>query len=365
MPTGSVYQRSDGYWAASLQTDGVRKVLYGKTEREARQKLARLQGQLATVGGLPDPGRRTVDDLLDRWLETIHPALKPRTVADYEDLCRLYIRPAIGKVKLAKLTPDQVQRLYSSLQSKGLDRAPTHVHAALHRACKLAVLWRWLPENPCDRVLPPSYAAPRKDVWDRQQLKTFLDGAAERTLSPLWVATIATGCRLGELMGLAWADVDLPAGVVKVRGNLQRIRGEWVKSTPKTQAGERTITLPAEGVTALKTQRARQAEWRLKAGADWQDTGLVFTGLKGQPLQPSVVEHALARECERLGLPKVTPHGLRHLHASLLLDAGLPVPVVSARLGHARPSITMSIYAHRVGQDDRQAAEALARALAR
>jgi len=356
-------QRPDGRWTAALQVNGVRRYVYGKSEAEVKRKLAALQREVGAVGCLAEPGRRTVGDLLDEWLAASKPTLKTKTWTDYEAVCRRYVRPTLGKVKLAKLAPDHVQRLYADLQARGFERVPAQVHSVLHRACKLAVLWRWLPENPCDRVLPPTYRVPRKEVWTPEELRAFLDGAASHTLHPLWVVMVATGCRLGEMLALKWTDVDLPAGVVKVRGNLQRIRGAWVKSTPKTRAGERTITLPPEGLAALKIQRARLAEWRLKAGADWQDTGLVFTGLKGQPLQPSVVEHALARECERLGLPKVTPHGLRHLHASLLLDAGLPVPAVSARLGHARPSITMAIYAHKVGQDDRQAAEALARAL--
>jgi len=363
MAAPGITKRSDGLLCATLQVNGVRRYVYGKTEREVKTKLADLQRQVATAGSLPDPGRRMVDDLLDEWLSATKPTLKAKTWADYDAVCRRYVRPAIGRVKLARFTPNHVQALYASLQAKDYNRIPDQVHDVLHRACELGVLWRWLAENPCDRVLKPTYQAPRKEVWDHDELRAFLEGAASHTLYPLWVTLLATGCRLGELLGLSWADVDLAPGAVKVRGNLQRIRGEWVKSTPKTQAGERTITLPAEGVTALKAQRARLAEWRLKAGADWQDGGLVFAGLHGQPLQPSVVEHALARECERLGLPKTTPHGLRHLHASLLLDAGLPVPLVSARLGHARPSITMSIYAHKVGQDDRRAADALARAL--
>lgn len=363
MSTPGLCQRSDGRWCGTLQVNGVRRFVYGKSEAEAKRKLLELQRQ-ADVGSLADPGKRTVDDLLDEWLQTVRPTLKPRTLADYENTCRRYVRPAIGKVKLSKFNPTQVQRLYSSLQAKGLHRAPAQVHATLHRAFRLAVLWRWLGENPCYRVLPPRYAAARKDVWDRAQLRTFLDGIADRTLQPFWTVAVLSGCRLGELLGLRWEDIDLTTSAIRVRVNLQRIGREWVESAPKTKAGERTITLPPEGAAALKHQRALQAEWRLRAGTDWQETGLVFTGLKGQPLHHATASNALSTECRRLGLPKVTPHGLRHLHASILLDAGLPVPVVSARLGHAKPSITMSIYAHKVGRDDRQAVEALERVLA-
>jgi len=125
----------------------------------------------------------------------------------------------------------------------------------------------------------------------------------------------------------------------------------------------RTIALPQEAQQALRRQKRMQAQLRLKAGPAWEGTGLVFTGERGQPLCQSTVQHALRRECERLGLPPMTPHGLRHLHASLLLEAGLPVPQVAQRLGHATPQVTMSVYAHALNRSDREAAEVLQRAI--
>ena len=357
-----ITKRADGRWQAQLQVNGIRKTVYGKTKAEVQEKLAVLHRQAA--GGLPNPGKRTINDLFDHFLDTVRPTLKPRTVADYEKLAHRYIRPAIGTVRLSRLNPDHVQVLYRDLQAKGLERAPSQVHRLLHRVFHLAVLWRWLAENPCGRVLPPTYRAPRKAVWTPDELRAFLDGARTDRHFLLWLFLLTSGCRLGEALGLRWDDVDWQAESVVIRRNLQRIDGAWVETTPKSAAGTRRVSLPKEGIEALRLQRTRQAEARLCAGAAWVDCGLVFTGDGGQPLHPSAPQHALPRLCERLGLPRVTPHGLRHLHASLLLASRLDIPLVSARLGHATPSITMSIYAHALGNADRQAAEALGRALA-
>jgi len=316
-------------------------------------ELAELKRQAA--GGLPDPGKRTVSDLIDEWLRAAAPTLKPRTVADYRQTARLHVLPALGHRRLSKLAPDSIQRLYTALQARGAMRAAEKCHALLHRACRMAVLWRWLAENPCDRVLVPKHTPARKTMWTAGELGAFLEGSAQHRLYPLWLLLIAAGLRSGEARALTWADVDLEAGAVHVTKALQRIGGAWALSTPKTEAGQRAVSLPAEVMAVLRQQRGRQVLAGLAVD-------LVFTTSKGKPLHEADVAHALARECTRLGLPRMTPHGLRHLHASLLLSEGLPLPAVSARLGHANTQVTASVYAHALpGQDD--GARAIARVL--
>ena len=362
---GTLFQRKDGRWQASLQVNGVRKTVYGRTRQEAARKLGELQRQAMDTGALPDAGTKTVNDLLDRWLETAAPTLKARTIESYEQTCRLYVRPTLGRVRIDRLAPNRIQRLYTALQKRGLRRAPAKAHAVLHRALKLAVLWGWLAENPSERVLRPQYRPQRKKVWTPWELNAFLTRTPGHWLYPMWVLGLVTGCRLGELRALAWDDVDLEAGTVCVAKTLERIQGVWSITDPKTKSGIRTVALPPEGVTALRTQKTQQAEWRAQAGDDWREWGLVFTQWTGEPLHGATVAHGLKRECQRLGITPLTPHGLRHLHASLLLGEGLPVPLVSARLGHATPAITMAVYAHVVNQADKTAAEAMGKVLRR
>ena len=241
---GSISQRKDGRWQAAIMVNGVRKTVYGKTEREARRKLQELQRQVHTLGALPNTGKRTVNDLLDAWLETATPNLKPKTIKTYTQLCERHIRPAIGTVRLAKLMPVRIQAMLSRLQVDGKMRTAQQVYVYLHRAMSFAVLWQWLPSNPCDRVLRPKYQSERKDVWSPEELQIFLDGAREHWLFPLWSTAIATGLRSGELRALTWGDVDLDAGKLTVSGTMHRANGKYVRATPKTQGSTRVVGLP-------------------------------------------------------------------------------------------------------------------------
>ena len=355
---GCIIQRKDGRWQASLQVDGRRKAVYGKTRQEVAQKLAELQRQAQAHGTLPDPGRRTLDDLLDAWLQVKAPNVKPRTLADYAKTCDWYLRPPLGKLRLPRLSPDRIARLYAKWQRAGKAKTALKCHRALSQALALAVRWDWLASNPCDRVDTPRYQPQRKELWTRDELRAFLAAARDHWLYPFWAFLAYSGCRLGEALALEWSNVDLATGRIVIAKSAQRINGMRVVSKPKTRAGERTITLPREGIEALR----HQAQQRLEMGASWQAGDLVFSSRKGAPLSASTVGWALTQACRTLGLPHLSPHGLRHLHASLLLAEGLPLPEAARRLGHANPSITASVYSHAV-RDDTAAAQAIGRAI--
>ena len=355
---GTVFQRRDGRWQAALMVNGTRRTVYGKSEREVRDKLRELRRQADADGALPTPGKRTVADLVDAWL-TSAPDLKPTTAAQYRWFFETYARAPLGDVRLEKVTPDQLQRLYAGLTPAVGQR----VHTILHRAFDVAVLWRWLASNPADRVLRPVPKRKSRVLWTHDELQTFLEGTAGHWLHPLFLLLAATGLRLGEALALTWNDVGLGVAVT-VTGTLHRLDGQVVVNTPKTPAAVRTVLLPPVAIDGLQRQKAQQDAWRARAGARWQDSAFVFTSARrGASLRHDVVEAALRRECARLGLPAVTPHGLRHLHASLLIADGVPVTAVSARLGHANPAVTLKIYAHALPGQDAQAAMAIGRVL--
>ena len=358
LSVGSVYQRkSDGLWVASLQVDGRRRTTYGKTEAEAKRKLADLRQKAAIQGGLP--ANATLKQVLDRWIEADSAKWKPLTLRDYRYFCDDIIGPALGNVRLAKLTPDRLQAFYNGLARKSTEKA-AHCHRILRRGLHVATMWGYLPSNPLDRVIPPVHKPKPATLWTAEQARAFLDAARDHWLGPCFEAALHTGCRPGELLALRWPDWQGDA--LRIERTLQRVEGKWLEVEPKTRSGKRTLAVSPALAAALKRQKAQQAEWRLRAGARWEVSERIFTTKTGGPISGSSFDHALHRLADKAGLPRLGPHKLRHLSASLALQNGVPLPLVSKRLGHSSVAITASVYSHALTGDE-QAAEALARAL--
>ncbi len=359
---GTVTRRRDGSYCATLQLAGRRRFVYGRSPAEVRAKLQALAATVAQTGRLPTPGQRTLNDLLTQWLQTA--ALRPKTLAGYQDLLDRHVRPTLGALRLRQLDPSHLASLYAALRQRGLRREPWRVHRLLHRACAVGVRWGWLASNPAAAVEAPPYQPPRRAAWTLAGVRTFLADTQGHRLGPLWAFLLTTGCRLGEALALRWSDVNLDQGTVHLQRTGTYLGGRWVEGPPKTRAGERVVHLPPEGVQALRRQRAQQAQWRLRAGATWQAGDYVFTTSQGRPVRGNVAARELREACIRLGLVPQTPHGLRHAHASLLLAQGVALPAVARRLGHAHPGITAAVYAHALPGQDRQVAETLGRVLA-
>src|SRR5690606_37451634 len=145
MVGGSVFRRGDGYYVAQLQVNGKRRTAYAKTKREAQRKLAEMRQRAAQDGGVAQPGTRTLDDVFDLYFDGA--SLRPTTKAHYEYVVRTYIAPTLGRVRLARLEPGDLQQLYRELEGP---RVPSKVHRLLHRALALAVQHGWLTSNPAD-----------------------------------------------------------------------------------------------------------------------------------------------------------------------------------------------------------------------
>lgn len=179
-------------------------------------------------------------------------------------------------------------------------------------------------------------------------------------LYALYGVVVLTGLRRGEALGLRWADVDLDEGVLHVRQQVVAVGTEVRIGPPKTKAGERTVALSEATVAMLREHQARQRPERLMWGEAWHDSGHVFTYEDGRMLRPDHVTHLFRRLAKEAGLPLIRLHNLRHTSASLALAAGVPMKVVSDRLGHSSESITSALYTVVVPAVARDAAERIA-----
>jgi integrase len=180
-------------------------------------------------------------------------------------------------------------------------------------------------------------------------------------LGTVAIVALFTGMRLGEVLALRWSNVDLDGKTIKVREALEQTAAFGVRfKAPKSRAGKRDITLPDVLVDALQAHRKAQLELRIQCGAGrLPDDALVFATIEGKPLAPNRTSTAWAEFAQRIGMPGVTFHSLRHTHASQLIDAGVDVVTISKRLGHAKPDITLRVYAHLFRKDDSRAAAAI------
>lgn len=368
---GNIYLRADGRWAARLHLGyqggrRVRKHFYGHTRREVQEKLTRAlrDRQQGLPVGIDE--RQTVAQYLNHWLENVvRPSVRPRTHATYLGYTRRYLVPEIGRIPLAKLTPQHVQTLQNRMLSRGLSpQTVHHLRAVLRGALNQAVRWGQIPHNVAALVDPPHVQRYEIRVLTPTEAKTFLSAAAKDRLAALYTVALAAGLRQGELLGLRWEDVDLDAGRLTVRHALQRVNGTLQLVEPKTRLSRRTIVLPAFAVNALHEHRKRQLRERLWAGSRWQEGGFVFTSTIGTPLDGSNVTHRLQRLLRDAGLPKQRFHDLRHSAASLLLVQGVHARVVMEMLGHSQISLTLNTYSHVIPSLQEEAAQRMQELLA-
>lgn len=367
--------------------DGKRKQIHRqgfRTKTEAQIELERIVGK-AREGVLIDD-KLTLGEWLTTWLAAktsgsgvsgVGQPLRPTTARSYESHVRLYLAPLLGQVPLAKLRSEHIAEAYERIleQPATSTMSPStlrRIHATLSSALVAAVRSRRIDRNPAEYVELPSTSKKQIQPWTPEELGTFLDFAATDRLGPVFELMAATGLRRGEALGLRWQDVDLDRGTLTVHQQLIQLsttRGRPCDTCgkhpriafgpPKTAAGERrTVSLGAATRHALLTARNLQGAERGEFGDAYDDHDLVFAWQGGSPYSPDYVTARFTALVKASGLRPVRLHDLRHGAASLMLAAGIPMQVVSKRLGHSQISLTIDLYSHLLPETDRAAAEA-------
>lgn len=273
---GSLYRRADGRWTGAhyvLQPEGgrVRRAVYGKTRKEAADRLAELVTKTGAGVALAVDAW-TVQRYAEYWLaEVVTPRLRPATLSSYRETLRLHILPMLGRVKLRALTPAQVRRLLADRAGAGLGpRSVQIVHSTLRAMLAEAVRGEIVERNVAAIVRSPPVQRSEVRPWSPEEAATFLRSAADHRLYGLFAVGVALGLRKGELLALRWSDVDLDQGVLQVRQTVQRLpEAGLVFGPPKSSRSRRTIPLPAVSAQVLRTHRARQAAETLALGPAW------------------------------------------------------------------------------------------------
>ena len=195
-------------------------------------------------------------------------------------------------------------------------------------------------------------------ILEPEELRAFVESVQRDRLYAAWMLAATTGMRRGEILGLRWSDIDLKNMALSVRQIRTVANYQVVTLTPKTDKGARTISLDARTVAVLRAHRVSQMEERLLFGSGFQDEGdYVFRQEDGAPIHPERLSRLFKQHCRRAGLPPVRFHDIRHSYVTALLRQGVPLKVVSQRVGHASPMVTLAIYQHVLPGDDRAAAD--------
>lgn len=315
--------------------------------------------------GYVDPTTLTVAAHLERWLTETRDGRAESTHYNLVSLVKTRLTPALGPLLLADLTPLHLQAFYREQAGRYAHGSLQRTRAVLSAALRAAVRWRLLETNPHDGVtLPRGQTAPRP-VWTAAEARRFLAATREARWGALWRLLLDTGMRIGEAIALTWVDVDLAAATVRVDKTVAVTTGGKRTVVPggKTAHARRTLAIAPETAAALKAHRARQNARRLALGEYWRDGDLVFDRHDGGVIDATLLRRALAQDIAAAGVPPLTPHGMRHTMATAAIAAGAPLHAVAKRLGHRNVNLTMNLYGHMSPDADRQAMQAMAKAL--
>jgi len=358
--SGSIRQRKDGTWEGRYSAGTnpgtgkpIRKSVYGATQREVVVKLDAIKTGVAD-GTYVEPSKLTVSQWLDIWATEYLGDVKPNTASIYKSSCRIHLIPALGKVKLSVLSTHTIQTLYNRLQrgaddKQGLSsKTIKNIHGVLHKALQQAVELGYIRFNPSDACKLPRTEKKEAQPLDDDAIMAFLDAIQGHRWEALYLVTLFTGMRQGEILGLSWICVDFRRGVISIDRQLQRNRETrtWEIVTPKNSKGRR-ITPALSVMAALKEQQIRQLEWRLRAGQAWDNKDdLVFTDELGRNLYAQKVYRDYKKIVADLGIPDARFHDLRHSYAVAALQSGDDIKTVQENLGHHTAAFTLDVYGH-------------------
>jgi integrase len=329
------------------------------TRKHAEAELAKQLSQFAE-GRYVAPTVETVETYANHWIENIAPASRaPITVERYTTLIRAHIVPGLGSHELQKLDGTAIDRFYASRRDLGLAAFTVHhIHSLLRQILSSAVKAKKISRSPISDIetAPKAKRGKKIEALDETELATLLDFLHGHWLYMPTLIAASTALRRGEVLGLRWRDLDFDKGTLQVTQAVEIVGGKLGVKPPKTERSARTIKLPPSLAPELERHRKEQLEDRLKIGLGGRPD-LVFTSPLGEMLHPDTLSEAFSAKVAAAGIKRVTFHCLRHTHITLLLKSGVPVHVVSARAGHAKPSITLDTYCHLLGGEDNDAAK--------
>jgi integrase len=339
--------------------DGASKRLsfYGPTAAQALEKM-RVARKRVEQGKPASDARLTLASWIDEWsMGPLESSNRKETTKDgYRYMAKHILAHPLAQKELRKILPSHVQRFLADLKKNALSSSTTrHIYATLRVVFNDAITDRQIVDNPASGVAPPLRDKVEAKFLTKEQTRVLVDAARDNRYYVAVRLLAETGLRRGEALALRWENIDLKKQTLWVRGTLARSDRGLYLSSPKTKTSIRQLHLPQHLVDLLASHQLAQNAEITSAGNQYMQKGFVFATKTGEPVDPRNIQRSVHIACKKAGLPAVSPHTLRHSAATTMLEAGIPIHIVSRQLGHSSINITVDVYGH-VSDDGAKAA---------
>lgn len=396
---GTIRQRKDGIWEARFTVGinpgtgkPIRKSIYGKTKPEVAEKLRKATSSVDD-GTYFEPEKITVKQWFETWLSDYMAGVKPLTVQQYRSMTETHIIPALGAVKLGKLTTPQLQKFYNQLAIDGMNtrrknpetgkmeivkkteqrknpetgkmetvyfplspKTIQNIHDIISKALNTAISAGMIKDNVSSRCVLPKVVKKEVIPLTEEKQMEFIQAISNHKYKNLYLVYLFCGLRESEAIALTWDCINFKTGTMKVYRQWQRIPGEWSKFRFETLKNDksRTITLSPFVIGVLEDQQKQQRKDKLAVGELWegfqtikeQETSFIFTDKLGNPLNPAPVYENFKKIVSEIGVPAAYVHTLRHTAATNALAEGDSPKTVQENLGHHSAAFTLDVYGH-------------------
>lgn len=339
-----------GKWRQKWLSTGAR------TKKEAQASLTEILHQINT-GTYVSPSKLTIGDYLTQWLRDYTELnCSPKTIESYRQLISSHLIPELGNIKLVELEARHLQAMYAKKKDSGLSaRTVRYLYSLMAQSLGHAVKQGLLYRNVALNTEPPRIEHKNINTLEPQHITSFFESAKDTPYFSLFYLLLHTGMRRGEALALQWKHIDMGLASLGIQAylsvtqSLGKVNGNILVKEPKTGAGKRRVALPPSLTLVLKQHRQTEEALRAALGVKLTEEDYVFCHSDGSPYDPSTVSHAFSKVVRRAGLPSMPLHGLRHSHATMLLEVGIHPRVVMERLGHSSIRVTLDTYSHVVG----------------
>ena len=361
----AITQRGKNTWRITISTPKSDKnVQYPRISEtfhglksEAKIRENELKKKVKSGGTLIDK-KITFEEFSNIWLEKHVQNLAPKTYYEHKRMLEV-VNSYIGSIRLSDISAMTLTVFYNKLREKGketktnefiplAEKTIFNYYSLINGVLNKAIQWDYLEHNPNLKVEKPKIKKIPSKYYDKEQTLYLIECLEKEPLKHQAIIFLAidTGARRGEITGLDWDDIDLKNGYVNINKTTQYINNKIIVKSPKNNSSVRSVAITEKTVNVLKEYKKEQLQREILLGDKWEKTNKVFTNNFGGLMFPNTPSDMFAKIIKKYGLEKLNFHGLRHTSVSLLINAGIPLSIISKRVGHSTTATTSNTYSH-------------------